>query len=107
MTFTNTQEGASGQRRMKSIAREAKAEIDQLAAHLLEALGRPPEAIDRIWAAATAATHIRAARLRALGRSDHEAMSLLVQLLARDTRPIEIVGEVDRNVTVLPRPATA
>lgn len=101
MTFTNSQEAVAGQQRMKSIAREAKAEIDQLAAQLLRALGRPPEAIDRIWAEATAAAHVRCARLRAQGKNESEEMSLLVRLLDRNVRPPEIVGEVDRNVTVL------
>lgn len=101
MTFTNPQEAASGQRRQKAIAVEAKLEADQLSAQLLAALGRPPEAIDRIWAEATAAAHVRCARLRALGKNDSEEMCILVHLLDRSVRPLEIVGEVERGATVL------
>lgn len=97
MTFTSPQKAASGQRRQKALAVEAKIEIDQLAANLLGALGRPPEAIDKIWAEATAAAHVRCARLRALGRNDNEEMSLLVRLLDRSVRPHEITGDVERR----------
>lgn len=97
MKFKDSREAVAGQQRMKSIARDTKVEIDSLTAELLAALGRPPEAFDRIWAAAVAAAHVRCARLRKLGRSDAVEMSILVRLL--EVRPPEIVGEVDRNVT--------
>jgi hypothetical protein len=65
---------------MKEIAREDEAKRQRLVVELLAGLGRTPTAMDRLNIETMAAAHVRADRLRTIGRSDIEERRLIVQL---------------------------
>jgi hypothetical protein len=70
-----------GAARMKEIAAEAEIERNALVAEILSDLGRPATALDRIAAQSIASAHIKACRLRALGRDDLDQQRLIAQLV--------------------------
>src|SRR5215831_5977678 len=69
----------AGRARMKEIAREDAEKRQRLVADLLAGLGRAPTALDKLTIENLAAAHVRADRLRSVGRSDLEERRLIIQ----------------------------
>src|SRR5215510_7345796 len=68
-----------GIRRMREIAVEDAARRNRLVAELVADLGRTPTALDKISIENLAAAHVRADRLRSIGRSDIEERRIILQ----------------------------
>jgi hypothetical protein len=79
-----------GGRRTKARAAQDEAERNALTAELLQELGRPATARDRIAAANLAALHLRAIRLEANGRDASEVRRQITQTLRASWRPDKV-----------------
>jgi hypothetical protein len=80
MTFTkdNSEQAreanAKGRLRMKEIADEMRNDVTVVASAMLRGLGRPWNEFEELEAQAIASLHLKAARMRALGRNDIELL---------------------------------